>query len=56
MDKETAQKILGVWKETGAESPDQLRKLLVGRSLRAAGVVGIQIALDAGKPTLSYLP
>ena len=48
VDKDTAQKILKVWEETGAKSPDQLRKLLVGRSLKAAGLVGFQTLLDAG--------
>jgi hypothetical protein len=48
VDKETAQRILKVWEETGAKSPDGLRKLLVGRSLKAAGLVGFQTLLDAG--------
>jgi len=38
-----------VWEETGAKSPDQLQKLLVGRSLKAAGLVGFQTLLDAGQ-------
>ena len=49
VDKETAQRILKVWEQTGAKSPDELRKLLVNRSLKAAGLVGVQTLLDAGR-------
>ena len=48
VDQETAQRVLKVWEETGATSPDQLRKLLLGRSLKTAGLVGLQTLLDAG--------
>jgi Ca2+-binding EF-hand superfamily protein len=48
VDKATAQRILKVWEQTGASSPDELRKLLVNRSLKAAGLVGFQTLLDAG--------
>ena len=48
LDKATAQRILKVWEETGAASPDGLRKMLLGRSLRTVGVVSLQLLLDAG--------
>lgn len=49
VDQETAARILKVWEETGAKSPDKLRRLLLGRSLKAAGLVGFQTLLDAGE-------
>ena len=49
LDKATAQRILKVWEETGASSPEGLRKLLLGRSLRTVGVVALQLLLDAGE-------
>ncbi|KAK9828622.1 hypothetical protein WJX72_001138 [[Myrmecia] bisecta] len=48
IDKKTAQKILKVWEETGAASPDQLRKMLLNRSLTTVGTVFVQLLLDAG--------
>jgi hypothetical protein len=48
VDRATAQKILKVWESTGVKDSDQLRKLLLKRSLTSAGVVGIQTLLDAG--------
>ncbi len=48
LDKATAQRILKVWEETGAASPEGLRKMLLGRSLRTVGVVSLQLLLDAG--------
>ena len=48
VDQATAQKILKVWEDTGAKSPDQLRRLLLGRSARTAVGVLLQTALDAG--------
>lgn len=35
--KDTAKKILLVWQQAGIDDPDQLRKMLVGRSLRTLG-------------------
>lgn len=34
--------------QTGATSPDGLRRMLLGRSLGTAGVVALQLLLDAG--------
>ncbi|CAK0779977.1 hypothetical protein CVIRNUC_004904 [Coccomyxa viridis] len=60
LDKNTAQQILQVWEKSGAESPDQLRKLLIKRSVQSAGAVLVQTVLDAGASwggfsTASYL-
>ena len=52
VDAETAQRILSAWEETGAKSAEGLRKLLVGRSLKTAGIIGLQTLLDAGNPPL----
>ena len=52
LDKNTAQQILQVWEKSGAESPDQLRKLLIKRSVQSAGAVLVQTVLDAGKTSL----
>ena len=54
LDKATAQRILKVWEETGASSPEGLRKLLLGRSLRTVGVVALQLLLDAGTMQLRF--
>ncbi|BDA43763.1 hypothetical protein COCOBI_04-7790 [Coccomyxa sp. Obi] len=48
LDKNTAKKVLKVWEQSGASSPDELRKLLVKRSVQSAGVVLVQTVLDAG--------
>jgi hypothetical protein len=48
LDKQTAQKVLKAWEASGASSPDELRKLLVKRSVQSAGTVLIQTLLDAG--------
>ena len=48
LDKQTAQKVLDAWEASGASSPDELRKLLVKRSVLSAGTVLVQTALDAG--------
>jgi uncharacterized protein (UPF0218 family) len=48
LDKKTAQKILKVWEGSGASSPDELRKLLVKRSVQSVGAVLVQTVLDAG--------
>lgn len=48
IDQATANKILQVWQETGAESPDQLRKMLLKRSASIAAGVVLQTLLDAG--------
>ena len=49
LDKNTAQQILQVWEKSGAQSPDQLRNLLIKRSVQSAGAVLVQTVLDAGK-------
>ncbi|KAK9866246.1 hypothetical protein WJX84_002186 [Apatococcus fuscideae] len=54
LDKATAQRILKVWEETGASSPEGLRKLLLGRSLRTVGTVALQLLLDAGASWGAY--
>ena len=51
VDQATANRILKVWEETGAKSPDQLRKMLLGRSARTAAGVLLQTLLDAGMTT-----
>lgn len=57
LDKNTAQQILKVWENSGAKSPDELRKLLIQRSVRSAGAVLVQTVLDAGDvPTASSSP
>ena len=48
LDKQTAQKVLQAWEASGASSPDELRKLLVKRSVLSAGTVLVQTVLDAG--------
>lgn len=53
--KESAQKILQVWKEGGAASPDELRRLFLRGSLRPLGVVLIQLLLDAGATFGSFI-
>ena len=40
--------MLEAWEASGASSPDELRKLLVKRSVQSAGAVLIQTLLDAG--------
>lgn len=49
LDKNTAQQILKVWEKSGAQSPDELRKLLIKRSVQSAGAVLVQTVLDAGE-------
>ena len=49
LDKNTAQQILQVWEKSGAQSPDELRNLLIKRSVQSAGAVLVQTVLDAGK-------
>lgn len=48
LDKATAKRVLQAWEASGASSPDELRKLLVKRSVQSAGAVLIQTLLDAG--------
>ncbi|KAK9806688.1 hypothetical protein WJX73_008613 [Symbiochloris irregularis] len=48
VDQATAQRILKIWEETGSKSPDQLRKMLLGRSARTAAGILLQTLLDAG--------
>ena len=52
LDKATAKRVLQAWEASGASSPDELRKLLVKRSVQSAGAVLIQTLLDAGEPWL----
>lgn len=48
IDQATAQKILKAWEGSGlAEDPDKLRKLLLSRSLRSAGLILLQALIDA---------
>jgi hypothetical protein len=47
MDKSTAQRILQIWKSSGATSPDTLRKLFIRRSLNRSQQIGLQLAIDA---------
>ena len=49
LDNNTAQHILQVWEKSGAQSPDELRNLLIKRSVQSAGAVLVQTVLDAGK-------
>ena len=53
INRETAQKIIKVWEETGSRNPDDLRKFLLKRSATTAGVVLLQTLVDAGDQTLS---
>ena len=53
LDKATAKRVLEAWEASGASSPDELRKLLVKRSVQSAGAVLIQTLLDAGAHWLS---
>ncbi|KAG2447161.1 hypothetical protein HYH02_007907 [Chlamydomonas schloesseri] len=46
VDSKKAQAVLKKWKELGVEDSEQLRKLLIKRSLRPAGIVAFQAALD----------
>ncbi|KXZ48788.1 hypothetical protein GPECTOR_25g372 [Gonium pectorale] len=46
MDNKKAKAVLKKWREMGVEDPEQLRKLLIRRSLRPATTVGIQALLD----------
>lgn len=48
LDQDSASKILETWKETGADSPDSLRKLFIRGSLRPLGVSVVQTLLDGG--------
>ena len=54
LDKNTAQQILKVWEKSGAKSPDELRKLLIQRSVRSAGAVLVQTVLDAGDVPIAF--
>lgn len=56
LDKNTAKKVLQVWEQSGASSPDELRKLLVKRSVQSAGVVLVQTLLDAGALSIPSHP
>ena len=47
MDRSTAQRILQIWKTSGATSPDTLRKLFIRRSLNRSSQIGLQLAIDA---------
>jgi len=53
--KENAQRILQLWKEGGAESPEQLRRLFLRGSLRPLAVVLLQLVLDAGATYGSFV-
>jgi hypothetical protein len=48
LDKQTAQRVLDVWKETGASDDQGLKKLFLKRSLTAAAALALQTGLDAG--------
>lgn len=48
LDKSTAQRVLDMWKQTGASDEEGLKKLLVRRSLTQALTIVIQTGLDAG--------
>ena len=47
MDRSTAQRILEIWRSSGATSPDTLRKLFIRRSLNRSQQIGLQLAIDA---------
>lgn len=46
--QDTAKKIIEVWEQSGARSPDDLRKILLKRSAVSGGVVLLQSLLDVG--------
>ncbi|GFR52591.1 hypothetical protein Agub_g15185 [Astrephomene gubernaculifera] len=46
MDSKKAKVVLKKWKEMGVQDPEQLRKLLIRRSLKPAGTVAFQAFLD----------
>ncbi|GLC46155.1 hypothetical protein PLESTB_001195900 [Pleodorina starrii] len=46
MDSKKAKAVLKKWKDLGVADPEQLRKLLIRRSLRPAATVGFQALLD----------
>ena len=48
ISKESARRILEVWKEKGTENPDQLRRLFVRGSLVPLGVGALQLLFDLG--------
>jgi hypothetical protein len=49
VDKEKAQEILDLWKESGVtDDPEALRKLYRDRGTSSFGRLGIQLFLDAG--------
>ncbi|EFJ42290.1 hypothetical protein VOLCADRAFT_107336 [Volvox carteri f. nagariensis] len=46
MDSKKAKAVLKKWRDLGVSDPEQLRKLLLRRSLKPAATVGIQALLD----------
>lgn len=46
IDKSTAQRILSIWRESGATSPEGLRKLFLKRSFTKSTRIGLQLLID----------
>ncbi|PSC70922.1 neo-calmodulin-like isoform X1 [Micractinium conductrix] len=47
IDKGTAQRILTIWKQSGADSPEALRRLFLRRSFSRSQQIGLQLLIDA---------
>lgn len=54
IDKSTAQRILGIWRQSGATSPEALRKLFIKRSISKSTRIGLQLLVDLAAGTGAF--
>lgn len=54
IDRSTAQRIMSVWRTSGAADPDGLRKLFLKRSLNRSTQIGLQLLVDGGAGAAAY--
>ncbi|PRW44570.1 calmodulin 1 [Chlorella sorokiniana] len=47
IDRSTAQRIMGIWRKSGAADPDGLRKLFLKRSVNKSTQIALQLLVDA---------
>lgn len=52
--KQTAKKVLDVWRKNGANNPAALRKLFVQKGLRKSGLLAAGLGLDGGAALLAF--
>ncbi|EFN55306.1 hypothetical protein CHLNCDRAFT_134269 [Chlorella variabilis] len=55
IDKATAQRILQIWRQSGATSPDGLRTLFLKRSFNKSTRIGLQLLIDGAAGAGAYV-